>query len=294
MRTIDFRVWKFGGIKEFDISCTDFANICWRRLHFICFGHMGEKGSINNVHCSCMRIRLLNEQAKRVWPRTIIQYRANIQLFYGSMTYLLFAYSATHRPHTRLTRCTMNTHILSGIKWRFKGELRCNGANNERHHHTRAHSHIVSVGRRCAVRNHVSRTKVNLVTAMFVYWHDTAADFTTPMKRRIRWCDGVLGLLFQLRSEVQVNGEHVCESQVGVLAVSELFPYFYCLETENVFPPERFCADRFINICTIDVHLMVGADCRKVATAPEKQKGECFTCIVQFVKQTKIRREEMF
>lgn len=63
-------------------------------------------------------------------------------------------------------------------------------------------------GRRCE-RNVADRTKVNLVTApMFVYWRDTAADFTTNRDGLVG--DGV-GRMLPVsrcsRSHVQVNVE---------------------------------------------------------------------------------------
>lgn len=99
------------------------------------------------------------------------------------MPYLLSAHS-TNTAHTHGEQ-RHRTHILSGIKWRFKGELRCNRGNtrNTCHHRTNTYEHRTEHsmdGRRC-VSNDVSRTKVNL-QPMFVYWRDTAADFTSPVE----------------------------------------------------------------------------------------------------------------
>lgn len=142
------------------------------------------------------------------------------------------------------------THILSASKWRFKGELRRNGGNNEYHQHT---STRWMDGHRC-VPYDISRTKVNLVTAMFVYWRDTAADFTTNRNGLVD--DGVGRLLSVspvctvYRWMSNVNDER---SSLKVKFAS----HFYCLETENVFPnifrTNGFCVSRFINICTFDV-----------------------------------------
>lgn len=181
-----------------------------------------------------------------------------------SMAYLLFAHS-TNTPHTRLTRWAVNTeHIFYlALNERFKGELRCNSGNNEHHHHTRA-PHCIG---RCAVPTDVSRTKVNSVTAMFVYWHDTAADSTANGDGLDG--DGVLAAWYNHISTCRwMANTNVCESLKWVGVWVSSCRIFIASKLKMFFPStygQRFCAGRFINICTIDVHLMATADCPKVA-----------------------------
>lgn len=235
---------------------------------------------------------ITQREAKIVWRRHHHPVSCKHSTLLRSMTYLLFAHS-TNTPHTRHTRWTVNnwTHILSGIKWRFKGELRCNGGNNEQHHHTRAH--IVSVGRRCIVPNNVSRTKVNLVTAMFVYWHDTAADFTTHGDGLDG--DGVLGVgynrISRARWMANTNDKRVRVSS-GWWMVEWALPVFLLRRNWKCFSRTlsehiwltflcRSFQKHMHNRCS---YLMASADCHKVANTLENAVWRPEGSPVQFGK----------
>lgn len=122
----------------------------------------------------------------------------------------------------------------------------------------------------------VSRTKVNSVPTMFVYWHDTAADFTANGDGLdgdgvLAACNNHISTCRWMANTIEcarVSSGWVCE--YGACRI------FIASKLKMFFPDtygQRFCAGRFINICTIDVHLMATADCHKVAIG--QSTGHC-------------------